>query len=141
MPGHIGTSIAINTGKILGGERTEEDWEMVKQNMIKLGAPVHNQSIDQIKQMIQERTDSFAKTAPTSSSEAAKVILDGVKENRWRILIGDDAKAIDEMVRRDPEEAYNIMFNGEKREWDVYCLLYTSPSPRDATLSRMPSSA
>ena len=26
-------------------------------------------------------------------------------------------------------------------EEDKYCLLYTSPSPRDATLSRMPSSA
>ena len=25
--------------------------------------------------------------------------------------------------------------------WCVACLLYTSPSPRDATLSRMPSSA
>ena len=25
--------------------------------------------------------------------------------------------------------------------WDYDCLLYTSPSPRDATLSRMPSSA
>ena len=25
--------------------------------------------------------------------------------------------------------------------WDDHCLLYTSPSPRDATLSRMPSSA
>ena len=25
--------------------------------------------------------------------------------------------------------------------WDKLCLLYTSPSPRDATLSRMPSSA
>ena len=25
--------------------------------------------------------------------------------------------------------------------WAIYCLLYTSPSPRDATLSRMPSSA
>ena len=24
---------------------------------------------------------------------------------------------------------------------DLFCLLYTSPSPRDATLSRMPSSA
>ena len=24
---------------------------------------------------------------------------------------------------------------------DIICLLYTSPSPRDATLSRMPSSA
>ena len=26
-------------------------------------------------------------------------------------------------------------------EWNSICLLYTSPSPRDATLSRMPSSA
>ena len=26
-------------------------------------------------------------------------------------------------------------------EFDYICLLYTSPSPRDATLSRMPSSA
>ena len=26
-------------------------------------------------------------------------------------------------------------------EWIKDCLLYTSPSPRDATLSRMPSSA
>ena len=26
-------------------------------------------------------------------------------------------------------------------EWSEGCLLYTSPSPRDATLSRMPSSA
>ena len=29
----------------------------------------------------------------------------------------------------------------ETRGSGVYCLLYTSPSPRDATLSRMPSSA
>ena len=26
-------------------------------------------------------------------------------------------------------------------DWFYFCLLYTSPSPRDATLSRMPSSA
>ena len=26
-------------------------------------------------------------------------------------------------------------------KWSIHCLLYTSPSPRDATLSRMPSSA
>ena len=30
---------------------------------------------------------------------------------------------------------------GEKVEKPLLCLLYTSPSPRDATLSRMPSSA
>ena len=28
-----------------------------------------------------------------------------------------------------------------KPEWDYDCLLYTSPSPRDGLLSRMPSSA
>ena len=31
--------------------------------------------------------------------------------------------------------------NTETIDKDIYCLLYTSPSPRDATLSRMPSSA
>ena len=29
----------------------------------------------------------------------------------------------------------------EKDDEDMHCLLYTSPSPRDATLARMPSSA
>ena len=29
----------------------------------------------------------------------------------------------------------------EAHKWFNICLLYTSPSPRDATLSRMPSSA
>ena len=30
---------------------------------------------------------------------------------------------------------------GEKQDWVYYCLLYTSPSPRDQRGSRMPSSA
>ena len=36
-------------------------------------------------------------------------------------------------TRRHPVNGFNAMHKG--------CLLYTSPSPRDATLSRMPSSA
>ena len=42
---------------------------------------------------------------------------------------------------RDPES--NAVVNCNKTEYDEYMawLLYTSPSPRDATLSRMPSSA
>ena len=31
--------------------------------------------------------------------------------------------------------------SGLGKERDCYCLLYTSPSPRDGLLSRMPSSA
>jgi len=115
MPGHIGTSIAINTGKILEIERSDEEIEMAKQNMIKMGLPVHNLSLDQVREAMKENAEAFEKNAPTSSAEASKIILDAVKAKKWRILVGDDAKAIDEYVRNDPEEAYNITFHGEKR--------------------------
>ena len=43
------------------------------------------------------------------------------------------------------EEGYEGQDTGEAREWirahNKACLLYTSPSPRDGLLSRMPSSA
>ena len=115
MPGHIGTSIAENTGKILGGERSDEDYEKIKENMIKMGMPVHNFSIDQIKEQIKENAESFKNNAPTSSAEAAEIILSAVKRKEWRILVGEDAKAIDQWVRNDPENAYEITYHGEKR--------------------------
>ncbi|URQ67183.1 SDR family oxidoreductase [SAR86 cluster bacterium] len=115
MPGHIGTSIAENTGKILGGERSDEDYEKTKQDMIKMGLPVHNFSIEQIKDQIRENAESFKNNAPTSSAEAAEIILSAVKRKEWRVLVGEDAKAIDGWVRKSPEDAYNINFNGERR--------------------------
>ena len=39
------------------------------------------------------------------------------------------------------DEAVKSIFKVKKRPRANPCLLYTSPSPRDATLSRMPSSA
>ena len=43
-----------------------------------------------------------------------------------------------------PEQLHSILNRFDIRNLDIVsgdCLLYTSPSPRDATLSRMPSSA
>ena len=40
-----------------------------------------------------------------------------------------------------PFDQQQLIFAGKKLEDRYTCLLYTSPSPRDATLSRMPSSA
>ena len=34
-----------------------------------------------------------------------------------------------------------MLYKTIKFKWDIDCLLYTSPSPRDRSLSRMPSSA
>ena len=35
----------------------------------------------------------------------------------------------------------NQINQGQMDRWNIVCLLYTSPSPRDGLLSRMPSSA
>ena len=43
--------------------------------------------------------------------------------------------------RRYPFEVLNREVERYNEEYVKTCLLYTSPSPRDATLSRMPSSA
>jgi hypothetical protein len=38
------------------------------------------------------------------------MILDGVRHDAWRILVGDDAHALDRMVRESPETAYESSF-------------------------------
>ena len=57
-----------------------------------------------------DRARSFRDEAPTSAASAAKIILDGVKAGRWRILVGDDAHRLDERVRQTPDHAYEAEF-------------------------------
>jgi hypothetical protein len=49
----------------------------------------------------------FRDKAPVSAEQAATVILDGVRSGTWRILIGEDARMLDQMVRADPVAAYD----------------------------------
>ena len=67
-------------------------------------------SDDEIQQKAQDRARIFRDEAPTTAAEAARIILDGVKADRWRILVGDDAHMLDERVRKTPEEAYTPTF-------------------------------
>lgn len=114
MPGHIGTDIGINSRKIIGApdpeDMSEEELETSRQFMIRRGAPVEDATPDQIRELIRQQGVAFRENAPTSAAEAAKVILDGVREERWRILIGDDAHRLDERVRAHPESAYDDNF-------------------------------
>jgi hypothetical protein len=48
--------------------------------------------------------------ARTTAAQAATIIFDGVKADRWRILVGDDAHRLDELVRRSSEQAYDVDF-------------------------------
>jgi NAD(P)-dependent dehydrogenase (short-subunit alcohol dehydrogenase family) len=83
MPGHIGTDIVGNTVRVLAGADGEEQAAAF--------APF---------------SDGFRDLAPTTAADAARIILDAVRANRWRILVGADAEALDAAVREDPEAAY-----------------------------------
>jgi NAD(P)-dependent dehydrogenase (short-subunit alcohol dehydrogenase family) len=114
MPGHIGTSIVTNSRKIQSSDGTERvsDAE-VAQARVRLahrGLDVSKLSDEDIRKLVVERARLFLEQAPTTAAQAAKIILDGVKAGRWRILVGEDAQRIDEMVRATPEMAYEPEF-------------------------------
>jgi len=48
---------------------------------------------------VSELARTFDKMARTSPEKAAQIILDGVRKNRARVLVGTDAKILDLMVR------------------------------------------
>jgi hypothetical protein len=56
--------------------------------------------------------EDFRDQAPVTAAEAATMILEGVRNEQWRILVGDDAQALDRHVREDPEAAYEPAFLG-----------------------------
>ena len=82
----------------------------MKEGWMKAGAPIHNLSLEVFREAIIQRQDDFKNNALTSAKDAAKIILDGVKKNQWRILVGPDAKALDRRVRENPERAYDADF-------------------------------
>lgn len=108
MPGHIGTSIALNTYDAM--KMTAAQVALVRGRMLKTGAPVAELPDDAIRQLMHQRALDFRDKAPTSAAQAATIILDGVRAGRWRILVGEDAHRLDEMVRTAPEEAYEPDF-------------------------------
>ena len=57
------------------------------------------------------------------------------------VSVGVDGDAGEGGERVECDETHVVQYQDSLVEGDSGCLLYTSPSPRDATLSRMPSSA
>jgi NAD(P)-dependent dehydrogenase (short-subunit alcohol dehydrogenase family) len=114
MPGHVGTSIVINSGKVLGKggalDMSAKDVARLRGELVRRGFPVQDVPDDQIRAIMEQIGVGFRDNAPTTAAEAAKVILDGVRNEAWRILIGDDARVLDRMVRESPENAYERSF-------------------------------
>ena len=114
MPGHIGTSIVSNSRKVQSGTDSERLSENeIAQTRVRLsanGIDASKMSDEDVQAAAAERARNFLENAPTTAAAAAKIILDGVKAERWRILVGDDAHRLDERVRQTPERAYEPEF-------------------------------
>ncbi len=114
MPGHIGTSIVSNSRKIQSGTESEllsaNELLSARVRLKAMGVDTEAMSDDDVQKISLDRARAFREDAPTTAAQAAKIILDGVKAERWRILVGDDAHKLDERVRQTPEQAYTPEF-------------------------------
>ena len=89
---------------------TAADLAPIRERLARQGMPIDGVSDELLKAGIQQRMDDFRDKAPLSAAAAATLILDGVREERWRILVGDDADMLDRLVRESPEDAYEPAF-------------------------------
>lgn len=114
MPGHIGTSIVINSGRVLGRpdpkDLSDDEVEEVRERIGRMGFTTEGTSNDELRQAMAQTAEDFRDKAPMTAAQAATVILDGVREERWRILVGEDAAVLDRLVREAPEDAYEAAF-------------------------------
>ena len=126
MPGHIGTSIAANSRRLHGSgpldsgdtdTLTPAQLAQARFRLTSVRPDAAQLSDADILKLTRERERKFLEEAPTTAAQAATIILDGVKAERWRILVGRDAEEIDARVRATPEDAYEAgFFNDFARE-------------------------
>jgi NAD(P)-dependent dehydrogenase (short-subunit alcohol dehydrogenase family) len=110
MPGHIGTDIVTNSRKILSGSETTIDVPAVRRALAAQGMDLSAMTDDQVRGMVEAQANAFRDNAPTTAAQAATIILDGVRAEKWRILVGKDAEFLDAQVRANPEGAYGPEF-------------------------------
>jgi NAD(P)-dependent dehydrogenase (short-subunit alcohol dehydrogenase family) len=116
MPGHVGTDIVANSLRARGLPEPEDmsDAQLeeliprdAQAGLIRAGVLVEGASADDLRQMLVQANADFRDKAPVSAAQAATIILDGVRSGAWRILVGEDAKKLDALVRAKPEAAYD----------------------------------
>ncbi|MBL8556959.1 MAG: SDR family NAD(P)-dependent oxidoreductase, partial [Phenylobacterium sp.] len=108
MPGHIGTEIAANSRKVIRNDWSDalsaDELAAARRRAARMGMDAAQIPDEAIQAMVAEQARRFLEDAPTTAAQAATIILDGVKAERWRILVGEDAVIMDRMVRETPEE-------------------------------------
>jgi NAD(P)-dependent dehydrogenase (short-subunit alcohol dehydrogenase family) len=115
MPGVVITDIAENSRRALGLPEWEQlsDAELMEQIpdagravLIATGLVPEDFSADDLRRAIPRLKGEFQDKGFTAV-QAASIILDGVRSGAWRILVGEEAKMLDEQVRANPEAPFD----------------------------------
>jgi hypothetical protein len=93
-----------------------EKLEKARERMAKGGIDTSAFSDEDLRVLMIAGGESFRDNAPMSAAEASTFILDSVQRGDWRILVGDDAVILDEMVRLTPKDAYLPDFMDKVRD-------------------------
>ena len=116
LPGHVGTNIVANSLRARGLPEPEHmtDAQLeeliprdAQAKLVAAGALAEGASAGDLRQMLVRANADFRDKAPLSAAAAATIILDGVRSGAWRILVGEDAKSLDALIRAKPEAAYD----------------------------------
>jgi NAD(P)-dependent dehydrogenase (short-subunit alcohol dehydrogenase family) len=125
MPGHVGTNIIRNSFIARGLPAPEHmsDAQLeelippdARKKLTQAGMLSEAATAEDLRRLLVRGSDDFRDKSPISAAQAAAIILAGVRAGTWRILIGEDAKMIDERVRAKPAAAYDYaeLFAGLK---------------------------
>jgi NAD(P)-dependent dehydrogenase (short-subunit alcohol dehydrogenase family) len=115
MPGMVNTGIAENSRRALGLPEWEQlsDAELLelipevgRAVLVATGLLAEDFSADDLRRAIPRLKDEFEGKGFTAA-QAATIILDGVRSGAWRILVGEEAKMLDEQVRANPEAPFD----------------------------------
>jgi NAD(P)-dependent dehydrogenase (short-subunit alcohol dehydrogenase family) len=123
MPGHIGTGIVLNSMRYFGIDPKhldEEQLAQMRERLASQGIDTSGASDEDLANGMQLQADMFRDMAPVTAAQAATIILDGVRADRWRILVGADAEQLDRLVREMPELAYEPSFMEQARNQGIF---------------------
>jgi NAD(P)-dependent dehydrogenase (short-subunit alcohol dehydrogenase family) len=115
MPGVVNTDIGENSRSALGLPAWEQLSDAELQDLIPdqaravligMGLLAEDFSADDLRRAIPRLKEELRDKGFTAV-QAAKIILDGVLSGAWRILVGEEAKMLDEQVRANPEVPFD----------------------------------
>jgi NAD(P)-dependent dehydrogenase (short-subunit alcohol dehydrogenase family) len=106
LPGHIGTDFFANSRRAHGepdpATMSAAELDGMRPVLQRFGVAA-DATTEELRAFMLRPNELFRDTAPVTAAQAAGIILDGVRAGRWRIIVGDDAAALDARVRADPD--------------------------------------